>query len=85
MLAEPSEPCPGFLFPSGLAIPSSVPFLRATCSGRSAVVVVAGLVCPAGPCSGLGSAVAGPCFDPDSAAVAGCCRRSAADFAAVAA
>lgn len=85
MPAVPSEPYPEFPFPSGLAIPSSVPFLRATCSGRSAAAAAVGLACPADPCSGLGFAVAGPCFDPDSAAVAGCCRRSAVDFAAVAA
>ena len=85
MLAVPSEPCPGFLFPSGLAIPSSVPFLLATCSGRSVAVVAAGLVCPAGPCSDLGSAVAGPYSDLGFVAVVAGCRRSAADFAAVAA
>ena len=83
MPAVPSEPCPGFPFPSGLAIPGSVPFLRATCSGRSVAVVAVGLACPAGPCSGLGSAVAGPYSGPGFVAVAAGCRHSAVDFAAV--
>ena len=84
MPAVPSEPCPEFLFPSGLAIPGSVPFLRATCFDLGFAAVVAGLACPDYPCSGLGS-VAGLCFGPDSAVAAGCCHRSVVGFAAVAA
>lgn len=85
MPAEPSGPCPEFPFPSGLAIPSSVPFLRATYSGRSAAVAAVGLACPDCPCFGLGSVVAGPYSDPGFVAAVAVCRRSAADFAAVAA
>ena len=84
VLAVPSGPCLGFLFPSDLGIPDSVPFLRGTYFGLGSAVV-ADLVCPAGLCSDpVCPDFAGLCFGLDSV-VAGCCRRSAVGFAAVAA